>query len=331
MTYHNKLGFVVIGRNEGERLKRCLKSLIKQCENIVYVDSGSSDNSLEFAQSLGLDIVLLDPSIAFTAARARNTGTDALLNKIPDLDFIGFIDGDCEVCEGWIEKSVRFLETNPDVAVTCGRRKEKYPRASVYNLLCDIEWNTPTGYTLECGGDSLMRVSALKQAEGFDSHQIAGEEPELCYRLRKLNWKIYRMDADMTLHDANIVRISQWFKRNQRAGFAYAINVAKHGLEDEHFCVKSSIRIWFWSIILPLTVILFSSVVSSLFLFFFFIYPIQFMRIKKSKQATSQYPENDLYIYSVFIQLGRWPELLGQLQYLLSTLLARKQNIIEYK
>jgi GT2 family glycosyltransferase len=325
------LGFVVIGRNEGERLERCLKSLIKQCKHIVYVDSGSSDGSMELAKSLGLEAVLLDTSIPFTAARARNTGMEALQKKIPALEFVGFVDGDCELFDGWIEKSVQFLETNKDIAATCGRRIEKYPQASIYNLLCDIEWNTPVGYTSECGGDSIMRLTALNEAGGFDPTQIAGEEPELCYRLRKLGWKIYRMDADMTLHDANITRFYQWFKRAQRAGFAYAINASKHGREEERFCVKPSLRIWLWSIAIPIAIIFMSVLVSPALWIALAVYPFQFFRIKKGKQNTSNYPSNQLYIYSLFIQLGKWPEVLGQIQYFVSMLLSRKQTIIEYK
>ena len=62
---------VVIGRNEGERLKRCLASLATDSTCIVYVDSGSSDGSVDHARKSGVDVVELDLSIPFTAARAR--------------------------------------------------------------------------------------------------------------------------------------------------------------------------------------------------------------------------------------------------------------------
>jgi glycosyltransferase involved in cell wall biosynthesis len=54
------VGVVVIGRNEGERLKRCLISATTQSTRVVYVDSGSSDNSPAIARDLGADVVDLD-------------------------------------------------------------------------------------------------------------------------------------------------------------------------------------------------------------------------------------------------------------------------------
>jgi hypothetical protein len=46
-------GLSVIGRNEGDRLKSCLQSLVPACDRVVYVDSGSTDDSVTFARSLG--------------------------------------------------------------------------------------------------------------------------------------------------------------------------------------------------------------------------------------------------------------------------------------
>ena len=80
-----RVGAVAIGRNEGERLRRCLTSLLQQIARVVYVDSGSRDDSVAVAQSLGVKVVVLDTSAPFSAARARNAGFDALLPE-EDLD-----------------------------------------------------------------------------------------------------------------------------------------------------------------------------------------------------------------------------------------------------
>ena len=70
----HQIAVVVIGRNEGERLRQCLMSIDKGVAGIVYVDSGSTDQSIALAESLGAQVVELDASIPFTAARARNVG-----------------------------------------------------------------------------------------------------------------------------------------------------------------------------------------------------------------------------------------------------------------
>src|SRR5689334_13166902 len=198
------VGLVAIGRNEGERLRRCLASAIGRGLRIVYVDSGSTDGSVTLARSLGVDVVELDLSIPFTAARARNAGFEHLLRACPDLEFVQFVDGDCEIVDGWLTKAEEFLREHPEFAVVTGRRRERFPGASVYNRICDIEWHTPVGEMHWCGGDTMMRASALRQVNGFDPAFIAGEEPELCVRLRDKGWKIYRLDAEMTSHDADM-------------------------------------------------------------------------------------------------------------------------------
>jgi GT2 family glycosyltransferase len=211
-----QIGLVAIGRNEGQRLRQCLVSATNKVVRVVYVDSGSTDGSLELARSLGADTVELDLSTPFTAARARNEGFARLLELSPDIEFVQFVDGDCEVVDGWLDRAKSELTAKPNIAAVCGRRRERYPTATIYNQLCDIEWDTAIGDTKACGGDSMIRATAFQQVEGFNPTLIAGEEPEMCLRLRQKDWKILRLDAEMTMHDAQMTNFSQWWKRAQR-------------------------------------------------------------------------------------------------------------------
>lgn len=179
-----KVGLVAIGRNEGERLKRCLRSAKPQVEALVYVDSGSTDDSVAFARSLGVHVVELDTSVPFTAGRARNEGAKRLREAMPDVQFVQFVDGDCELDSAWIGRALAELAARPRAAIVCGRRRERFPEASVYNRLCDIEWATPIGQAAACGGDFMVRLGAFEQMNGFSPDLIAGEEPDLCFRLR---------------------------------------------------------------------------------------------------------------------------------------------------
>ncbi len=246
-----QIGLVAIGRNEGVRLGSCLRSALGKVALVVYVDSGSTDCSLELARSIGCDTVELDLSTPFTAARARNEGFARLLQLAPDIEFVQFVDGDCELVEGWLDRAQQELTAKPELAVVCGRRRERYPDATAYNRLCDMEWDTPIGEAKACGGDSMMRVSAFEQVGGFNPALIAGEEPELCVRLRQNGWKIERLDAEMTLHDAQMTGFDQWWKRSQRAGHAYAEGSWLHGNTPERHWVKDTLRIWFWGFVLP--------------------------------------------------------------------------------
>jgi glycosyltransferase involved in cell wall biosynthesis len=217
----SSVGVVAIGRNEGERLRRCLRSIPPQIP-IVYVDSASTDDSVAFARSTQATVVELDMARPFSAARARNQGFAELLRQNPDIAFVQFIDGDCELETDWFITAAKFCEGQPSVAAVCGRRRERYPDASFYNRMCDDEWNTPIGESDACGGDALVRVVAFQQVGGYDSLVIAGEEPELCHRLRAAGWQIWRLDAPMTMHDADMHHFDQYWNRAIRSGFGYA-------------------------------------------------------------------------------------------------------------
>ena len=221
----NRLGVVVIGRNEGDRLQRCLESLPTEAVPVVYVDSGSTDGSAARALGQGVEVVELDPSRPFSAARARNEGFARCRAIAPDSEFVMFVDGDCEVVPGWLDRAACELAHRPELAVVCGRRRESHPERSVYNRLADLEWDTPVGLAPSCGGDALFRVADFDAVGGFDPSAKAGEEPELCQRLRQSGRLIARIDAEMTRHDLNMTRFAEWWRRQFRVGY--------HGLDIE--------------------------------------------------------------------------------------------------
>ena len=278
MTRPDPVDAVVIGRNEGARLEACLRSLKDQVRRVVYVDSGSTDGSVALARDLGAQVVELDMSLPFTAARARNAGMAAVEDTT---EFVQFIDGDCELRGDWIPAATAFLADNPKVAVVCGRRRERFPEASVYNRLCDEEWDTPIGETKACGGDALMRLSAVRSVGGYRDTLIAGEEPELCLRLRKAGWDIWRLDHEMTLHDANITRFSQWWTRTKRAGFAFAQGAALHGRPPDRHWVVETRRAIFWGMVLPVVAGLAALLVTPLALILLAAYPAQILRMSR--------------------------------------------------
>lgn len=326
----NKIGLVAIGRNEGDRLRQCLQSAIGKTALVVYVDSGSTDGSLELARSLGADTVELDLSTPFTAARARNAGFARLRQLAPDIEFVQFTDGDCEIVDGWLEIAQQTLAVKPELAVACGRRRERYPNATPYNRLCDIEWDTPVGEAKACGGDAMMRAAAFEQVGGFNQALIAGEEPELCVRLRQQGWKIERLDAEMTLHDAQMTRFDQWWKRSQRAGHAYAEGSWLHGNSPERHWVKDTLSIWFWGCVLPVLALSAAWFTGGWSLWLLVGYPILTYRIYRRMQQRN-FTAKDAVLYAGSCVLGRFPQMQGQLLFHQRRLLGQRSNLIEYK
>jgi GT2 family glycosyltransferase len=318
---------VVIGRNEGERLRRCLASVRDHARSVVYVDSGSTDGSVGMAGALGSIVRTLDPSQPFTAARARNEGIRCLQAVAPDVTFIQFVDGDCEVVAGWLPVALRFLEAHSDVAAVCGRRRERHPERSVYNLLCDLEWDTPVGEAKACGGDVLMRVAALRQVVGYRDELIAGEEPELCVRIRARGWRVWRLDAEMTLHDAAMTRFGQWWTRCLRAGFAYAEGVRLHGAPPERHWVREWRSAWLWGAGIPLAVAALALVVGEIAWWGLALYPLQMARLGWLLPGRGR----ARWVRAVFLVAGKFPEALGQMKSWLLHARRRRAVLIEYK
>jgi len=333
------IGFVAIGRNEGERLRRCLTVLKEVSAPVIYVDSGSTDGSVEFARASGAVALELDTAQGFTMARGRNAGWQELHEKFPEVTLVHFIDGDCELIAGWLESAVDFLESHPEVAVVCGRRRERFPELSIYNRLMDVEWNTPVGEAKSCGGDSLMRLSALKQSGGFNEALIAGEEPELCQRLRRAGGKIWRIDHDMTWHDANMLTFGQWWKRHLRGGYGavdVALRMVAAGVtgRDVLFAGQvQSARRWIFGTLffLALAALTFQPVIILAGLLLIAgVWSLQMAKIALGARRRSA----DFLtagFYGIFTMLAKWPQFLGLRKHAADQAAGRTARIIEYK
>lgn len=228
-----RLGVVAIGRNEGERLRVCLASIRRLHPDApaIYVDSASTDGSADVAAALGVRVHALDATRPMNASRGRAEGLDMLLAANPELAAVLFIDGDCELREGFVVRALDELERDPKLGAVAGRRRERHPERSVYNRMMDLEWNVPPGEAEACGGDSVMRVAAVRGAGGWDPTVTAGEEPQLCARMRGLGYRIRRIDAEMTIHDSAMTTLGQWLRRERRTGHGALDLVRRFGAE----------------------------------------------------------------------------------------------------
>lgn len=332
MTRYNLAGdlaVIAIGRNEGERLRRCLAS-INRYVPVVYVDSGSTDGSVDVARAAGAEVVVLDLDVPFTAARARNAGRSSISSSI---SFIQFVDGDCSLQPEWLDRARAVLMADPGLAAVFGRRREIAPEASVYNWLCDIEWAVPPGPARQFGGDVLLRVAALDQAGGYPNEMIAGEEPDLSMRLGALGWRIQCLPSDMTRHDAAITRFGQWWRRAERSGHAYAELNERHPGEW-HRRVRAALV---WGALTPATIatllmaaLVLMSIWPAIVAGFVALLPLlQFARI--AQREARHRPWRDALTWAWFLILDKPPHALGIARYRWSRLVGRRTHLIEYK
>lgn len=327
----DKVAVVTIGRNEGERFIACVESLsAPEFEGLfkVYVDSGSTDGSVDVAKNAGWTVVELDMSRPFTMARGRNAGFEAVKESGRSIDAVQFIDGDCVVDANWLPKAIYFLNQRSDVASVAGYRRERFPDASLYNAMCDMEWHTSDGEVDSVGGDALIRVSAFAEVSGFDSFLIAGEEPELCYRLRQAGWIIWRLPVSMTYHDARILTAGQWFKRVKRAGYAFARVHWKHRAGAEGFWAREVRSILIWGGLFPLLFVLGLFISCWLSAAMVALYGVQWLRISRSEHVQRF---DRPFIYALFCMLGKPVEFSGIAKCYMALWRGRSETLIEYK
>jgi GT2 family glycosyltransferase len=333
-TQGAQVGVVMIGRNEGERLRRCIASTSGTAAR-VYVDSGSTDDSVAWARSQGVAVVELAVPPKFTAARARNAGLERLLQDHPGLVYVQMVDGDCELAPGWLDAARDALELDPGLALVFGRRRERFPERSIYNAFCDDEWNVPVGEAAAGGGDVMVRVDALTAINGYDPEMIAGEDPDMSVRLRKTGWRLYRIDHAMTIHDAAILRFGQWWRRTERAGHAFGELADRHpGLREPDWR-RQCRSIVLWGGILPVLVmvmVLFAVVFGPVWLLpalaFAAVWPLQALRIAAKRRATL--PPRQALLTGAFLMIGKLAEMIGLARFQMGRLTGRRSDLIEY-
>ena len=323
------LSIVIIGRNEGDRLERCI--LTAQAisgwspTEILYVDSGSTDGSSDLAKELGATVLPMPPG-PFTAARARNLGWRRSTGSL-----VLFLDGDTILNADFPLLALKELEQEASIAAVWGHRREISPCLSIYVRVLDLDWVYPAGDSLFFGGDVLIRRSALEAVNGFDEKLIAGEEPEMCRRIRNLGSSIQHIDAPMTLHDLAITRFSQYWRRSQRAGFAFASVSERFQDTADPFWSKDAARnrvralFWLTSPVLVVGVCFILSSVLPIALWIALIFTLALRTAWHYRWKPAPWPT--LVLYGFHSQLQQIPIFFGQLQFRSN----RNKGLMEYK
>jgi hypothetical protein len=208
---------------------------------------------------------------------------------------------------------------------------ERYPEASIYNAMCNREWNTPIGLTDAFGGDFLIRADAFSLVGGFAEEQVAHEEPELCGRLRRAGFKICRIDEDMTIHDAGIFHLSQFYKRNRRAGFGIAQALIRSGLQIDPGGAAILRRSLLWSIIPPLSALSACLILGPLGIALLAAYPAQIVRqALQNKQKAGGTIPNRIKVATLSM-VGKFGEAQGAMEFYVKKTFGKPAKPIYYR
>ena len=326
------LSVVVIGRNEGSRLAKCLDSikLVRgvMVREIIYVDSASTDGSPEMACRYGAIVLVVHPERP-TAAIGRNAGW-----RQAQSDLVLFLDGDTVLHPDFPRAACNALSQEPSTAAVWGHRREIHPEASIFNRVLDLDWVYRPGFTDFCGGDVLMRRKALLETGGFDESLIAGEEPELCRRLRARGYRIHHIDHPMTGHDLQITHLNQYWRRATRAGHAYAeVSERYRNSSDPSWTPERKanlIRGSFW----PASLVI--AILAGIHFGFlpFAVWSALFLSLSVRSAWKARWKGASpwlLLLYGFHSHLQHAPILVGQLQYEFDKRQGRTRKLIEYK
>jgi glycosyltransferase involved in cell wall biosynthesis len=328
------ISVVVIGRNEGQRLARCLES-IRQMRGfdedieVIYVDSASQDDSPALAASYGAEVIVLHAERP-TAALGRNAGW-----RIARAEFVLFLDGDTILHPDFVKAAREPMLQDASIVAVWGHRREIHPETSLFNRILDLDWVYAPGFTEFCGGDVLMRRSALEEAGGYDGELIAGEEPELCRRMRANGHRVLHIDHPMTGHDMHMTRWNQYWKRAVRAGHAFAeISRRFRDSDDPSWDSdrkRNLVRGVFWmasfAIVVAASAIWLTILPIALWVALLLVLSLRsaWKARWKSKNALT------LLLYGVHSHLQQVPICIGQLRYTVDQMRGNRRALIEYK
>ncbi|MDQ1453504.1 MAG: hypothetical protein QOK38_3370 [Acidobacteriaceae bacterium] len=332
MIAPNQVAVVVIGRNEGERLRACLTSVLAMdyphhLLDILYVDSASTDNSVALAETLGVRTIVLDGPT--TAARGRNAGWTRTTAP-----FVLFLDGDTLLDPAFVRNALPHFE-DPSIAGVFGDRREMRTADSIYNALFDLDWNTQPGFTLFFGGDALVRREALVDVDGYNERLIAGEEPEMCRRMRERGYFILHVAEPMTRHDLAMHSFAQYWRRSLRTGHAYAeISALYSNTADPLWSAESHhnvIRGLFWLVAPPACAVTAIALRSWLPIGLFAAGAVALGARTAARASNKTRSPHLLLAYALHSHLQQVPILFGQLRFWFQRRSGGRSAIIEYK
>ncbi len=299
---------------------------------LIYVDSGSSDDSINIASQLTDIVHPLSPSKPFSAARARNEGFENLTSLFNTIRFVQFVDGDCILSNGWLDAAQAALIEDTRRAAVVGHLHESNPHLSVYNRLCALEWKSSPGDLTNfgaLGGISMVRVDVFKSLNGFTENVIAGEDSEFGVRLSLAGYRVTKINHDMAIHDANMTSFGQWWRRSVRAGHAIGQRAEMNGKTIVKDCVQERKSTLFWGVFLPVlaSILLIPTHGLSLIISFAYVFLGIKVYLYRRKQGESA---GDAMIYAKFIVLGKFANGLGLIKFFLNRF-KKRYEIIEYK
>jgi glycosyltransferase involved in cell wall biosynthesis len=193
---------IVIGRNEAQRIERCLRSVFASlksrddCE-VIYVDSASEDDTVAIASRFPIRILQLRQSWKLSPSAGRYIGYQHARGK-----YLLFVDGDSLLFKRWLGKACEYLEQNPACGGVGGIMHQAYLSRSgtciaVVKNYFSQNPAAPVQAAMSLSGIAMYRKDAMKKAGTFNPFLTTGEECELALRIRNVGYSLARIYEPM--------------------------------------------------------------------------------------------------------------------------------------
>jgi len=226
----NDLSFVIIGKNAEWSIARLLESILAHVPShlsieIIYVDSASTDRTIEVVHRYPVTILQLSTHHALCASAGRFVGSRYASGK-----YIFFLDSDMELAEGWLQRALKALDEKPQIGAITGivLDIDRALKADEIPAL-DCSGYRDAGWTVVkyAGGAAIFRHSVLDEVGTWNPHIISDEESELCLRIRHHGYQVVRIEYPVTRHytppDSEISTLLARRKRRLYLGFGQTI------------------------------------------------------------------------------------------------------------
>ena len=262
------------------------------------------------------------------AAKARNLGWTRARGE-----FILFLDGDTQLDPDFVARALQTLE-DPVLCAAWGHRRESDPGQSIYTRVLDLDWVYPVGRTQYFGGDVLVRRTALASVDGFDPTLKAGEEPEMCARLRAAGWQIEHIDAPMTRHDLAVNTLRAYWLRAYRSGIAYAEVADRMKRRNDPMWQREALRDFVHGILLiALPFVFLLTLFCSLWLTALLCAAVGAVLYRTVLRCRWKAPEDPVlcWEYAVHAYLQKVPALFGQLEWRRANRASDEIALVDYK
>jgi glycosyltransferase involved in cell wall biosynthesis len=224
-----RVSVIIPALNEEKMIGRCLGSLAashfpRNAFEVILVDNGSTDRTLEIAQSFSTQLQLvIRQAPGLNISGLRNLGATTAKGVV-----LAFLDADCSITSNWLEKAVLHLASESAGVI-----------GGDYEIPEDSSWVARAWYkggyapkdgevTFVPAGNMLMRRSTFQRIGGFNEHIKTSEDCEFCFCAREAGFVVQAISEMAVMHWSTPQTLLEFYRREVWHG----THVAKVFLEN---------------------------------------------------------------------------------------------------